>query len=219
MYKSRRKFINKSGKIIAGSGMISAVPMGNVFAGKKIMGANDKVTVGLVGCKGMGFANLQNFLKQEGVECAALCDVDQNVLDQRASEVEKKFKQKPVKYNDYRKVIDDKDIDVVIVGTPDHWHCLPTVEACEAGKDVYCEKPLANTIQELDIMVKAVRKYDRIVQVGQWQRSGPHWRAAMDFVFSGQLGNIRTVKTWAYQGMDEASSRCSRWACTGWCRL
>jgi len=200
MNNSRREFINKSGKIIAGTGMLSAIPMTKVLGRNKIVSANDKVVVGLVGCNGMGFANLQDFLKQSGVECGAMCDVDQNVLDRRTSEVEKKFKQQPVKYKDYRKVIDNKDIDVVIVGTPDHWHCLPTIEACEASKDVYCEKPLANTIEELDIMVKAARKYDRVVQVGQWQRSGPHWRAAMDFVFSGQLGNIRTVKTWAYQG-------------------
>ena len=200
MNKSRRKFINKSGKIIAGTGMVSAVPMASIIAGNKIMGANDKVIVGLVGCNGMGFANLQNFLNQPDIECGMMCDVDQNVLDRRTSEVEKKFNQSPVKVKDYRKVIDNKDIDVVIVGTPDHWHCLPTVEACEAGKDVYCEKPLANTIQELDIMVKAARKYDRVVQVGQWQRSGPHWLEAIDYVYSGKLGNIRTVKTWAYQG-------------------
>jgi len=200
MNKSRRKFINKSGKIIAGAGMLSAVPLSKVIGKNKIIGANDKVVVGLVGCNGMGFANLQNFLKQSDVECGVLCDVDQNVLDRRTAQVEKEFGHKPQKYKDYREVIDNKDIDVVIIGTPDHWHCLPMVESCEAGKDVYCEKPLANTIEELEIMVKAARKYDRVVQVGQWQRSGPHWRAAMDFVFSGKLGNIRTVKTWAYQG-------------------
>ena len=200
MNNSRRKFINNTVKIITGACMISSLSAGSVLAKSCISGANDKVVVGLIGCKGMGFSNLQTFLNQPDVECAALCDVDQSVLDQRTADVEKKTGKKPVQYRDYRKLIENKDIDVVIVGTPDHWHCLPMVEACEAGKDVYCEKPLANSIEELDIMVKAARKYDRVVQVGQWQRSGPHWRDAMDFVFSGKLGNIRTVKTWAYQG-------------------
>lgn len=200
MNNSRRKFINNTGKIITGAGVLSSLSAGSVLAKSCVSGANDKVVVGLIGCKGMGFANLQTFLDQPGVECAALCDVDQSVLDQRTEGVEKKTGKKPQQYRDYRKLIENKDIDVVIVGTPDHWHCLPMVEACEAGKDVYCEKPLANSIEELDIMVKAAQKYNRVVQVGQWQRSGPHWRDAMDFVFSGKLGNIRTVKTWAYQG-------------------
>ena len=200
MNNSRRKFINDTGKIITGAGVLSSLSAGSVLAESCVLGANDKIVVGLIGCKGMGFANQRTFLNQPDVECAALCDVDQNVLDERTEEVEKTTGKKPIQYKDYRKLIENKDINVVIIGTPDHWHCLPMVEACEAGKDVYCEKPLANSIEELDIMVKAARKYNRVVQVGQWQRSGPHWRDAMDFVFSGKLGNIRTVKTWAYQG-------------------
>jgi predicted dehydrogenase len=200
MKKSRRAFINDTSKIIAGAGLLSAVPMQKMAGKNSIIGANDKVVVGLIGCNGMGFTDLRTFLDQPGVECAALCDVDHNVLERRASDVEKITGSKPAQYGDFRKLIEQKDIDVVIIGTPDHWHCLPMVTACEAGKDVYCEKPLANSIEELGIMLNAARKYDRVVQVGQWQRSGPHWREAMDFVFSGKLGNIRTVKTWAYQG-------------------
>jgi len=146
MNNSRRKFINETGKIITGAGVMSAVPMSNVLAGNKIIGANDKIVVGLIGCKGMGYSNLQTFLSQPGVECAALCDVDQSVLDERTANVEKQQGKKPAQIRDYRKLIENKDIDVVIIGTPDHWHCLPMVEACEAGKDVYCEKPLANSI-------------------------------------------------------------------------
>ena len=98
-----------------------------------------------------------------------------------------------------RRVIDNKDVDVVIIGTPDHWHCLPTVWACQAGKDVYVEKPLSNTIEECNLMEKAARKYNRIVQVGQWQRSDPHWDEAANFLKVGNIGRIRTVKVWAYQ--------------------
>lgn len=200
MNNSRRRFINDAGKMVAGSSVLSAIPIGILNCQNRIIGANENVIVGLIGCNGMGFANLRTFLGQPGVRCAALCDVDQNVLDRQSAEVEKITGTRPDLYKDYRKLIERNDIDVVIIGTPDHWHCLPMVEACEAGKDVYCEKPLANSIEELTIMVNAARKYDRVVQVGQWQRSGPHWRDAMDFVFSGKLGNIRTVKTWAYQG-------------------
>ena len=103
-------------------------------------------------------------------------------------------------FRDWRELIDNKDIDVVIIGTPDHWHCLQLVAACQAGKDVYCEKPLGNSIEECNIMVRAAEKYQRVVQVGQWQRSDPHWQDAMDFVHSGKLGKIRTVRVFSYQG-------------------
>lgn len=198
MDTTRRKFIARTGKIIAGTGIAAAIPFAPSIA--KRTSANDKVIVGLIGCNGMGFANLTNFVKQPAVECAALCDVDENVLDKRNKDLEDLTGKKAERYGDYRKLLERKDIDAVIIGTPDHWHCLQMVDAVAAGKDVYCEKPLANSIRELDIMVNAARKYNKVVQVGQWQRSGPHWKAAIDFVYSGKLGNIRTVKTWAYQG-------------------
>jgi predicted dehydrogenase len=148
----------------------------------------------------MGFADLKSFLSQPGVECAAICDVDSNILNKRAGEVESMTGKKPVLFGDFRELIGMKDIDVVIIGTPDHWHCLPMVYACEEGKDVYVEKPLANSIEECNIMLKAAGKYNRIVQVGQWQRSDPHWRQVVDYIQSGKLGRIRTVKVWAYIG-------------------
>ena len=122
-------------------------------------------------------------------------------MNNRAAETEK-ITGKKVKnlYKDWRKLIDNKDIDVVIIGTPDHWHCLLLASACEAGKDVYCEKPLGNSIEECNIMVRAAEKYNKVVQVGQWQRSDPHWQDAMNFVHSGQLGKIRTVRVFSYQG-------------------
>lgn len=101
---------------------------------------------------------------------------------------------------DYRKLLDNKDIDVVIIGTPDHWHCLQMVEACQAGKDVYVEKPVGNSIQECRAMAATQEKYNRMVQVGQWQRSQPHMVDALAYLKTGKLGNIRTVKAWAYQG-------------------
>ncbi len=161
---------------------------------------SDKVKVALIGCRSMGYADLSAFLDYPETECVALCDVDDEWLDKRAADVEKRTGKKvPHLYKDWRRVIDNKDVDVVIIGTPDHWHCLPTVWACQAGKDVYVEKPLSNTIEECNLMEKAARKYNRVVQVGQWQRSDPHWDEAANFLKAGHIGRIRTVKVWAYQ--------------------
>lgn len=199
MKTSRRQFLTESGKIITGFGAASLMP-GSAFSILKGSSANEKIVVGLIGCKGMGWSNLDRFLNVETVECKALCDVDQNVLNQRASELEKRTGKKPVLHSDYRRLMDDKDIDAVIVATPDHWHCLQTVHACETGKDVYVEKPVGRTNAECEVMVSAARKYNRVVQAGQWQRSGQHWKDAVNYVQSGKLGNIRLVKAWAYQG-------------------
>jgi predicted dehydrogenase len=123
--------------------------------------------------------------------------VDDTVLQQRSADVEKRQGKKPLLYKDYRKLLENRDINAVIIGTPDHWHCLPFVAACEAGKDIYVEKPLANSIAECDAMVKATRKHNRVVQVGQQQRSSPHFQAAMDFIKSGKIGDLRKVNVWA----------------------
>ncbi len=194
---TRRDFITKASVMGAG---LYASPILMRAAGKEV-GANDKIRVGLIGCKGMGFSDLSAFLGNPEVECIALADIDQEVLDSRAAETEKiQGKKVQFLYKDWRKLIDNKDVDVVIVGTPDHWHCLQLVAACEAGKDVYCEKPLGNSIEECNIMVRAAQKYNRVVQVGQWQRSDPHWQDAVNFVHSGKLGKIRTIRVFSYQG-------------------
>lgn len=196
---NRRNFLQKTALSAAGLGLSPL--MGSSFA--SVYGAtapSNKVKVALIGCRSMGFGDLSTFLQYPEVECVALCDVDDEWLNKRAADVEKSTGKKvPHLYKDWRRVIDNKDVDVVIIGTPDHWHCLPTVWACQAGKDVYVEKPLSNTIEECDLMVKAARKYDRIVQVGQWQRSDPHWNEAADYLKQGGIGRIRTVKVWAYQ--------------------
>jgi hypothetical protein len=153
---SRRRFLSNSTKIIAGTSVASLFSAPVIASAKnKILGANEKIVVGLVGAKGMGFADLSDFLKQPNVECAAICDIDDSILDERIATVEKGQDKAPQRYKDFRKLIDNKDIDVVIVGTPDHWHCLPTVYALQAGKDVYVEKPLANSIAECELNGKS----------------------------------------------------------------
>lgn len=196
---NRRSFLQKSAISAAGLGLSP------LFGGayQSVYGqtaASNKVKVALIGCRSMGFSNLSKFLKYPEVECVALCDIDDEWLNKRAADVEKKTGKKvPHLYKDWRHVIDNKDIDAVIIGTPDHWHCLPTIFACQAGKDVYVEKPLSNTIEECNLMEKAARKYNRVVQVGQWQRSDPHWDEAANYLKAGNIGRIRTVKVWAYQ--------------------
>lgn len=196
---NRRNFLQKSALSAAGLGLTPL--FGSAF--ETIYGQtapSNKVKVALIGCRSMGFSNLSNFLKYPEVECVALCDIDDEWLNKRAADVEKNTGKKvPHLYKDWRHVIDNKDVDVVIIGTPDHWHCLPTIYACQAGKDVYVEKPLSNTIEECNLMEKAARKYNRIVQVGQWQRSDPHWDEAANYLKAGNIGRIRTVKVWAYQ--------------------
>lgn len=193
---TRRMFLKSSAATTAGLGLVSSLSgSGMGFR------ASDRINVGVIGCNGMGFSDLTAFLKNPEVECIALCDIDDAVLNRRAADVEKIRGKKPANlYKDWRKLIDNKNIDVVIVGTPDHWHCLTMISACEAGKDVYCEKPMGNSIEECNLMVKAAQKYKRVVQVGQWQRSDPHWQDAVKFVRSGKLGKIRLVRVFSYQG-------------------
>jgi predicted dehydrogenase len=103
-------------------------------------------------------------------------------------------------YEDFRLLLEHPGLDVIIIGTPDHWHTIPFVYAAQEGYNIYCEKPLANTIQECNIMENAVKRYGNVVQIGQWQRSDKHWQDAVAYVHSGKLGKIRTVRAWSYQG-------------------
>ncbi|MCW5517551.1 Gfo/Idh/MocA family protein [Muriicola sp. Z0-33] len=200
MSRSRRKFLKHSSLAIMGTGASFLFPTELLAVLRKKVGPNDRINVGLIGCNGMGFSDLVSLLKISEVSVVALCDVDKKVLERRTAELEKAGIKKPKWYNDYRKLLENKDIDVVVIGTPDHWHCLQLTDAIKAGKDVYCEKPIANSIQECNLMFNAVNASDRMVQIGQWQRSQPHFVDAINFVHSGQLGEIRLAKAWAYQG-------------------
>lgn len=200
MNSNRRHFLRQSSLAFLGSGAAFLFPLELLADIRRTVSPNDKIGLGLIGCKGMGFSNLSSMLKISEIELVALCDVDDSVLEQRISELQKAGIKKPKKYKDYRKLLDNKDVDVVIIGTPDHWHCLQLNDAITAGKDVYCEKPLANSIEECNLMLNAVGASDSIVQIGQWQRSQPHFVDAINYVHSGKLGEIRLAKAWAYQG-------------------
>lgn len=157
------------------------------------------IRVGLIGVNGMGWSNLSAILKLPNVKCTALCDVDERILDKRITELAEK-KIDVQRFIDHNELLKADLVDAVIIGTPDHWHCLQMVDAVKAGKHVYVEKPIGNSIRECELMVAAAQKYNKIVQVGQWQRSQQHFKDAIAFVHSGKLGKIRLVKAWAYQG-------------------
>jgi predicted dehydrogenase len=152
---------------------------------------SEKVRIGCVGVGGQGNSNLGRVLKN----VVAVCDVDKKHLAAAKEKVEKANGQ-CADYADFRKLLDNKDVDAVVVSTPDHWHALVTVAACVAGKDVYCEKPLTLTVAEGRVIVNAARKHKRIVQTGSQQRSeyGGKFRLACELVRSGRLGKLKTVK-------------------------
>jgi predicted dehydrogenase len=191
---NRRKFICRTAATSAGLGMATIIPS-EVWSSE--VSPNDSLNVALIGCRNMGFGILQHHLSNKGINCVALCDVDENVLNEKAADVKKNFNQTPKLYSDFRKLLEQKDIDAVIIGTPDHWHCLIMVYALQAGKDIYCEKPMANTIAECNIMVGAAKYYNRIVQIGQQQRSGFIFQKAMELIKNGNIGKLRRVNIWA----------------------
>lgn len=196
MHTNRRTFLKKSAAATAALGVLSPFPGYSA----RIIGANDKLVCGVIGVNGMGFADLRAFLDQSNTECAALCDVDGNVLQKRIAEVEEMQGKAPKGYRDFRRLLEHDGLDVIIIGTPDHWHTLPFIYAAQQGYAIYCEKPLANTIDECNLMERAVDRYGTVAQIGQWQRSDKHWQDAVAYVHSGKLGKIRTVRAWSYQG-------------------
>nr|WP_295869869.1 Gfo/Idh/MocA family oxidoreductase [uncultured Chitinophaga sp.] len=194
MKHSRRDFLRSASALAAGAGLVSVLP-----SGVRAVAPSDRVRIAAIGINGMGWSDLTAMLKHPAAQCVALCDVDRNVLNKRVGELSQQgIKTKA--YSDYRKLLEDKSIDAVIIGTPDHWHCLQMTDACAAGKDVYVEKPLGNSIAECRAMVAAQQQHRRAVQVGQWQRSQQHFKDAVAFVHSGKLGQVRLVKAWAYMG-------------------
>ena len=184
----RREFIRRSSvKAAAASVAVSGLTT------RSVLGANDRIRLGVIGTGRQGIDNMRHF-KRLGVEVVAVCDVYAPNLEKGSNAAGQTAKT----CADFRRVLDEKEIDVIINATPDHWHALPTIMACQAGKDVYTEKPTAVKIEESWKMVEAARKYKRIVQVGTWQRSNLHFKKAVELVQDGFLGKVSFVRTWNY---------------------
>jgi predicted dehydrogenase len=159
--------------------------------------------VGLIGCGWYGKCDLFRLIQVAPVEVVSLCDVDSRMLAAAADVTAQRqaSHKKPRTYSDYRAMLKEKDLDIVLIGTPDHWHALPMIAACEAGLDIYCQKPISVDIAEGKAMLEAARKHNRVVQIGTQRRSTPHLVEARDIVQSGQLGKIGLVEICCYYHM------------------
>ena len=187
MNNSRRSFIKNSSATLAGLGLMEFFPSDIYAKMRNKVGANDKINIGLIGLKNQGFNNIRAFLKIKDVNVLAICDIDDEQINKRKDDLAKLGANNLLVYKDYRKLLENKDIDAVLIATPDHWHCLQLTDALSAGKHVYCEKPIANSILEARAMVHATQKSGKVVQVNQWQRSEKHFQDAVAYVQSGKL--------------------------------
>jgi len=189
---TRRDFIKSS--VAAGVGLALAAPH------SRVLGANDQIRVAVVGVGGQGGGHMRYFHGCEGAKLVAICDADTNQMDGKAKAFEEKEGYKLRTYTDVRKLLEDKDIDVITSATPNHWHALVTIWACQAGKDVYIEKPASYCIWEGRKMVEAARKYNRIVQIGMQKRSSEAHPAAFEWIKEGHIGKIKWVRGFCYKG-------------------
>jgi predicted dehydrogenase len=183
---TRRRFLKRAsaGTVLAGMSFDAA-------SYARISGAGERFVLGLIGCGGRGQDLMEYFAKQ-GAEFSVVCDPDESRIQQARAVT--KGNAETVK--DFRKLLEFKEIDAVVVATPDHWHALPTILACDAGKDVYVEKPLAYSVREGRAMVEAALRTRRIVQIGTQQRAGEHYRRAIEFVRQGGLGKVTRARVW-----------------------
>ena len=156
---------------------------------------NGRIGIGIIGCGGMGRNDLADFARCPEVQVTAVCDVFRPNLELAL----KMTGGKAEGYADYRRVLDRKDVDAVVIATPDHWHALMTVDACRAGKDVYVEKPISHNIREGRLMVEAARRHKRVVQVGIQQRSGAHFQRAVKAVHEGRIGAVHYAECWNHR--------------------
>jgi len=163
---------------------------------------NDTIHIAVVGFNGQGGTHIRNYLKMQNVEVAALCDVDASVLAKGVATVEKASGKKPMTFVDIRKLLDDKSIDAISIATPNHWHSLMGIWACQAGKDVYVEKPCSQTYWEGRQLVAAARKYNRIVQHGTNSRSSVALREAMQLLRDGVIGDVYMSRGLCFKWRD-----------------
>ena len=187
---TRRQFVGGSAAAAAAIGF----PM---VASSRVLGANDEIRMAVIGCGGRGGAHVSEFGKQKGVRIVAVCDPDRTRTAGFAKTIEKKYGAKPDEVVDVRKLFDRKDLDAVSVATMQYWHALPTIWACQSGRHVYVEKPLAHFIWEGRQMVSAARKYDRLVQIGTQYRSQRGYGAMAQWLKEGHLGKIQYATCFA----------------------
>ena len=192
MAVSRRRFLERS--IQGGFGVAAGVY--GLSAGSKAAAPSDKIVVGMMGVGGRGTFLTELFASRPDVEIAYICDVDSRKFARAVKVVEDKQGKTPKTIGDFRRILEDKNVDAMVSATPDHWHGMATVLACQAGKDVYVEKPASHCIWEGRKMVEAARKYNRVVQVGMQNRSNTYGRSARELIQSGKLGGVHLVRVY-----------------------
>jgi predicted dehydrogenase len=190
----RRQFLKRVAQTSAGA---SAAVLTSNRAHAGPLGANDRVRIGWIGCGGRGRFVAGHMRNVPGTEFVAVCDVYERNLA-----AAKEWGGEGCRaHRDFRELLDQDDVDAVLIATPDHWHAIPTVLACQAGKDVYVEKPLGHNVREGRAMVQAAREHNRIVQTGTQQRSAPHFETIHQIIQSGQLGKVHFVRIWNYRNL------------------
>lgn len=194
---NRRAFL----KGAAGAGLMTAASY------DKILGANDRVRVGCIGIGLIGKRHLLDFLSQSDCEIAAISETYDPRLTEGIETAAEKQKTKPEGFKDFRRMLDSKNIDAVVVSTPDHWHGLMTILACAAGKDVYVEKPLTLFIEEGRWMIDAATRYKRIVQVGTQQRSGKQYQECVELIRNGHIGEMRSARLASFRNITPGFSK------------
>lgn len=192
----RREFL-RDGTLVAG------LAAGAVWIDETLLRArqaqaapNDKVTVCVAGVRGRGNSLLRTFAALPTVEVKYVCDIDERVLAERTEGVASLTGRKPLAIKDYRQALDDPAVDAIVLGTPDHWHALPTIHACQAKKDVYVEKPDGHNILESQTMTAAAKKHSRVVQLGTQARSGKHIATALEYLRQGNIGRCVFARAW-----------------------
>ena len=192
---SRRQFMNRS---LAAAGVGAGFAIGGTKSSGRIIGANDTIRVAVAGLNGRGGSHVGEFVKMPGVEITYLVDPDTRTYEKRLEQIRKNGGREPATAQDIRRVLDDKSVDAISVATPNHWHALMTIWACQAGKDVYVEKPCSHNVHEGRIAVEAARRYKRIVQHGTQSRLA-RVGLAVAAVHSGKLGKLLVSRALCYK--------------------
>jgi predicted dehydrogenase len=199
---NRRQFLKNSALTAASLGLAPSLARAqSTPANARVTGANNDIRVAVVGLNSRGKNHLDN-LQRKGVRVVAICDVDSAVLDRLSAYAKEKYGLAPQVYQDYRKLLENKDIDAVTLATPNHWHALGGIWAAQAGKDVYVEKPISHNIWEGRQLVEAARKYNRIMQAGTQTRSSQAIKEAIAWLRAGNLGKIKLARTLCYNRRD-----------------
>ncbi len=193
---SRRQFLNRS---LAAAGAGAAFAIGGTKSSGRVLGANDTIRIGVAGLNGRGESHVGAFSHMKGVEVVYLIDPDTRTFGKRLKQIEQAGGSTPQTVQDVRRALDDKNLDAVSVATPNHWHALITIWACQAGKDVYVEKPCSHNVHEGRIAVEAARKYQRVVQHGTQARSSREWAQVVEVIRSGKLGKLLVARGLCYK--------------------